>query len=72
MQLAQGSLDHGRESINHLAISYGQFDSVISNVLSPVYSTGKVDPATALKDVQQQLQETIQKVGPVKPLSASH
>ncbi|GLV54538.1 hypothetical protein KDH_13850 [Dictyobacter sp. S3.2.2.5] len=72
MQLAQGSLDHGRESINHLAISYGQFDSVITNVLSPVYNTGKVDPSKALNDVQQQLQETIQKVGPVKPLSAIH
>ncbi|GCE23452.1 ABC transporter substrate-binding protein [Dictyobacter kobayashii] len=62
MQLGQGSLNHGQESINHLAISYNQFDSVISNVLSPVYNTGKVDPTSALNDVQKQLQETIHQV----------
>lgn len=67
-QLAQGSISHGQESINHLAIGYGQYESVISNVLSPVY-TNKETPAAALDQLQQQLNATIKKVGPVSPLS---
>lgn len=66
-ELANGSMSHGQESINHLAIGYGQYESVISNVLAPVF-TNKEDPATALQQLQQQLNSTIQK-NPAHPLS---
>lgn len=68
-QLAQGSLDHGQESINHLAINYGQYDSVISNVTQSLYNNAGVTPAETTTTLQQQLDATIQKVGPVQPLS---
>lgn len=67
-EVAQGSFAHGQESINHLAIGYGQYDSVIANVLAPVFS-GKKDPTTALNDLQQQLTTTIQRSGIDHPLS---
>jgi multiple sugar transport system substrate-binding protein len=67
-QLATGSISHGQESINHLAIGYGQYESVISNVMSPVY-TNKETPQAALSQLQSQLEATIQKNGAVSPLS---
>jgi multiple sugar transport system substrate-binding protein len=66
-EIAQGSLTHGQESINHLAISYGEYDSVITNVLSPLF-TDRETAANAVNQLQQQLEATIKKVGPLKPL----
>lgn len=68
VELAQGSIDHGQESINHRAIGYGQYDSVIGNVLAPVFTNQK-DPQAALNDLQNQLTATIKQAGPVHPLS---
>jgi len=61
-QLANGSMAHGQESINHLAINYGQYDSVIANVLTPVW-TGRETSSAALAQLQQQLTSTIQRAG---------
>lgn len=67
-QIAQGSLAHGQESINHLAISYGQYDSTISNVLSPLFSNRGATATNSTNQLQLQLEATIKSVGPLKPL----
>ncbi|WP_220192484.1 ABC transporter substrate-binding protein [Ktedonospora formicarum] len=67
IELAQGSLAHGQESINHLAISYGQYDSAIGTITSAAFASNKPVPAT-LDQLQQQLQSTIKQVGPLRPL----
>lgn len=62
INLALGSMSHGQESINHLGIDYGQFDSTITNVLEPVW-TGKTTPLAALKALQSQLTNVIREAG---------
>jgi len=59
-QVGGGAMAHGQESINHLAINYGQFDNTISNVLQPVW-TGSMKPAAALSQLQMRLQSDIKK-----------
>jgi multiple sugar transport system substrate-binding protein len=66
-QLYQGSLEHGRESINHLGINYGQYDTIISNVLAPVFNS-KENPETATANLQKQLSDAISRNGNVQPL----
>lgn len=53
LQLGTGSLAAGQESINHLAITYGQLDDTINNVLQPVW-TGSTSPKAAVQDLQAQ------------------
>jgi ABC-type glycerol-3-phosphate transport system substrate-binding protein len=60
LQLGKGGMAAGGESINHLAINYGQFDSTISNVLQPVW-TGSTSPQKALSELQSQLTSDISK-----------
>jgi multiple sugar transport system substrate-binding protein len=66
-QLYQGSLSHCRESINHLAIGYSQYDNIINNVLAPVFN-GKGSAETSVNDLQKQLTDAISRNGNVKPL----
>ncbi len=67
-EVAQGSFAHGQESINHLAIGYGQYDNIIANVLAPVF-TGKKNANAGLSDLQQQLTTAIQRSGITHSLS---
>ncbi len=66
-EIANGSLAHGQESINHMAISYGEYDTTISTVVANAFASDKPVPAT-LDALQQQLDATIKKVGPLTPL----
>jgi multiple sugar transport system substrate-binding protein len=66
-ELARGSLKYGQESINHMAVSYGQFEDATATIMSSAFASHKPVPAT-LDQLQQQLEATIQKVGPIKPL----
>jgi multiple sugar transport system substrate-binding protein len=66
-QVAAGSFSHGQESINHMTIGYGEYESTISTVIANAFASDKPVPAT-LNSLQQQLDGTIQKVGPVTPL----
>jgi len=59
LQLGTGSLAAGQESINHLAINYGQFDDTINNVLQPVW-TGSTSPQAAVQNLQAQLGRVIE------------
>ena len=65
IQLGNGSMQHGSESANHLLINYGQMDSVMGNVLQPVW-TGKTAPKAALAELQTQLTQTIKEAGITK------
>ncbi|HEX4208374.1 MAG TPA: extracellular solute-binding protein [Ktedonobacteraceae bacterium] len=66
-ELARGSLAHGQESINHMAVSYGQFEDATGTIMSSAFASNQSIPAT-LNQLQQQLEATIKKVGPIKPL----
>src|SRR5579875_3469056 len=57
-EIANGSLAHGQESINHMAISYGEYDTTISTVVANAFASDKPVPAT-LDALQQQLDATI-------------
>jgi multiple sugar transport system substrate-binding protein len=66
-ELARGSLAHGQESINHLAISYGQFEEATGTIMSSAFTSKKPVPVV-LNQLQQQLDATIKKIGPIQPL----
>ena len=66
-EIASGSLAHGQESINHMAISYGEYDTTISTVVANAFASDKPVPAT-LDALQQQLDALIRKVGSLTPL----
>ncbi len=71
LQLGAGSMAHGQESINHLAINYGEFDTTITNVLQPVW-TGSTTPQQAVQNMQTQLTEDIKKANVSPGGYASH
>jgi len=52
IQVAQGGLSHGQESVNHLFIDYGTISTAMDNAMKDVWS-GKISVQTGLTNAKQ-------------------